>query len=215
MKNYRLEQFLNDPHADMGTGLMVTRGFGYCFTLKQPHRWGKTEDGSPILPFGGIGGKLEPGESPDASLHREAVEEVGSDVDIASNCNEVILMDANAIEVITLSTDLPDQPLPRIIFRSPQAEAGRKPFTNVLIYAGRFSSSGIRPIDDPALIELETELLLRLAEQPMSVKEFQQAGGRITTRIELPENGFLKPIGTSIAIARCIKQGVINSTTLM
>lgn len=93
-----------------------------------------------------------------------------------------------------------------------KAEAGRKPFTNVLIYAGRFTSSKIRPIDDPALIELRTELLLRLSEKPISVKEFQQEGGKITSRIELPDNGFLKPIGTAVAIARCLRAGIITST---
>lgn len=215
MKNYRLKQFLTDPQADVGTGLLATRGFGFCFTLKQPHRWGKTEEGFPLLPFGGIGGKLEQNELPAASLHREAMEEVGSDVEIAEHGSESILMDSDSIQKISLATDLPNEPLPVIIFRSPRAEAGRKSFTNVLIYAGKFISSEIRPIDDPALIELGAELILRLAEKPMSVKEFQQAGGKITSRIELPENGILKPIGTAFAAARCLKAGVITPTILM
>jgi hypothetical protein len=44
-----------------------------------------------------------------------------------------------------------------------------------------------------------------IADKPMTVKEFQEAGGKITSRINLPENGILKPIGTAIAIARCLK----------
>jgi 8-oxo-dGTP pyrophosphatase MutT (NUDIX family) len=214
MKEYKLEQFLQDPEADLGTGLLVTRGFGFCFTLKQPHRWGKTEEGIPILSFGGIGGKLEPNELPGASLHREAIEEVGSDVKITEHGNDAILMDSDSIQKISLTTELPNEPLPIIIFRSPRAEAGRKPFTNVLIYTGKFTSSEIRPIDDPALIELDAELLLRLAEKPISVREFRQAGGKITSRIELPDEGILKPIGTAIAAARCLKTGVITSRIL-
>jgi len=215
MKEYKLEQFLQDPEADLGTGLLATRGFGFCFTLKQLHRWDKTEDGISILPFGGIGGKLEQNELPGASLHREAIEEVGSDVDIAEHRgNETILMDSESIEKISLATDLQNEPLPIIIFRSPRAEIGRKPFTNVLIYAGRFTSGEIRPIDDPALIELEAELLLQLAEKPMSVKEFQKAGGKITSRIDLPDDGILNPIGTAIAAARCLKAGLLTSRIL-
>jgi len=215
MKEYKLEQFLQDPEADLGTGLLATRGFGFCFTLKQLHRWDKTEDGISILPFGGIGGKLEQNELPGASLHREAIEEVGSDVDIAEHRgNETILMDSESIEKISLATDLQNEPLPIIIFRSPRAEVGRKPFTNVLIYAGRFTSSEIRPIDDPALIELEAELLLQLAEKPMSIKEFQKAGGKITSRIDLPDDGILKPIGTAIAAAHCLKAGLLTSQIL-
>ena len=215
MKKYRLEQFLHDPEADLGTGLLATRDYGFCFTLKQPHRWGKTEEGISILPFGGIGGKLELNELPGASLHREAIEEVGSDVNITDHHgNRTILMDPESIEKISLATDLPNEPLPIIIFRSPRAEAGRKPFTNVLIYAGRFTSSEIKPIDDPALIELGADLLLQLAKKPMSVKEFQEAGGKITSRINLPNNGILKPIGTAIAAARCLNAGLLTSQIL-
>ncbi len=214
MKEYKLEQFLKDPQSDLGTGLLATRGFGFCFTLKQPHRWGKTEEGFAILPFGGIGGKLEQNELPAASLHREAIEEVGSDVKIIEHDNEVILMDSESIKKIYLATDLPNEPLPIIIFRSPKAEVERKQFTNVLIYAGRFIANEIKPIDDPALIELEAELLLQLAKKPMSVKEFQQAGGKITSNIDLPNNGVLKPIGTAIAVARCLKEGIITSRIL-
>lgn len=214
MKKYKLEQFLQDPQADLGTGLLATRGFGFCFTLKQLHRWGKTEEGFPILPFGGIGGKLEQEESPADSLHREAIEEVGSDVEITQHGNETILMDSDSIQKISLATDLPNEPLPIIIFCSPRTETRRKPFTNVLIYTGRFTSSEIKPIDEPALIELDAELLLRLAEKSMSVKEFRQAGGRITSRIKLPDNGILKPIGTAIAAARCLKAGAITSQIL-
>ena len=205
----KFEQIINDPHVDNGTGLLVTRGFGFCFTLKQPQRWGKTDDGSPSLPFGGIGGKLEPGELPAASLHREALEEVGSDVEIIDNKGEVIMMDADSINKIILSTDIPNEPLPSIIFRSPRAEPGRKPITNVLIYFGKFTSADIKPLDDPALIELDQKLLLAMVDKPMTVKEFQQAGGKITSRIELPENGVLKPIGTAVAAARCMKAGLI------
>lgn len=214
MNDYQLEQFLADPQADVGTGLLASRGNGFCFTLKQPQRWGKTDEGFPLLPFGGIGGKLERGELPAASLHRESVEEVGSDVQIAQSGGEVILMDADSIQKISLTTKLPDEPLPIIIFRSPRAETGRKPFTNVLIYAGHFLSREIRPIDDPALIELGAELLLRLAENPMSVKDFIRAGGTVSSRIDLPDHGMLKPIGTAIAAARCLKTGAITSTIL-
>jgi hypothetical protein len=208
--DYKLEHFLNDPNADLGTGLLVTRGFGYCFTLKQPERWGKTETGIQTLPFGGIGGKLELGELPGASLHREALEEVGSDVEIQQDGHEAILMDVDSINTMNLSTDLPDEPLPLIIFRSPRAEQGRKSFTNVLIYAGRFTTNSIKPLDDPAIVEVGAELLMRMAENQMTVREFEQAGGRLTTRIELPPEGILRPIGTAIAVTRYLRAGLIT-----
>ena len=215
MKEYLLEQFLNDPQADVGTGLLASRDFGFCFVLKQPHRWSKNKEGVPILPFGGIGGKLEKNELPSQSLHRESLEEVGSDVEITEPNRGTILIDTESIRKISLSTDLKSEPLPLIIFQSPRAEAGRKPITNVLIYVGRFASNEIRPLDDPALIELSGKLLIRIADKPMAVEEFQRAGGKITSRIELPENGILQPIGTAIAAAQCIKVGFITDEILL
>lgn len=210
MEKHLFETFLKDPQADIGTGLLATRGFGFCFILKQSSRWGKNENGTPTLPFGGIGGKLEKDELPSQSLHREAQEEVGSDVEIIGSGERAILMDANSIQIISLSTQLKDEPLPIIIFRSPKQEEGRKPFTNVLIYMGEFSSQQLKPLDDPALIELSKELLIRIAKEPMTIAEFQKAGGQITSRIELPAEGILKPIGTAIAAARCLEQGTVD-----
>ena len=210
MRKYRLEEFLKDSQADVGTGLLVSRNFGFCFVLKQPHRWSKTKKGEIVLPFGGIGGKLEKGELPSQSVHRESLEEVGSDVEIIETGKEVILIDEESISQITLSTSLKKEPLPVIIFRSPRAEPERKPYTNVLIYLAKFLSKEIKPLDDPALIELNVNLLIRIGESPLTVKEFQKAGGKITSRIKLPENGILKPIGTALAAARCLKKGILT-----
>lgn len=210
MEKYQLEKFLRDPKADIGTGILVSRGFGFCFVLKHPHRWSKNEKGVPILPFGGIGGKLEKNELPSECVHREAIEEVGSDVEIIEIGKKAILIDQKTIQKIFLSTFLKEEPLPIIIFRTPRAEVGRKPFTNVLIYLARFISKEIRPIDDPALIELNSDLLIKMLDNPMTVEEFQKVGGKITSRIDLPKNGILKPIGTALAAARCLKEGFIN-----
>jgi 8-oxo-dGTP pyrophosphatase MutT (NUDIX family) len=203
---YLLEDFLNDPNSDVGTGLLITRGHGFCFTLKQPHRWGKTPEGIILLPFGGIGGKLEKNELPSHSLHREAKEEVGSDVEIISSNGETILISNEKIEKIYLSTKLEREPLPWIIYKSPKAEPGRKPFTNVLIYGGIFLSNQIFPLDDPAILEIGPELLIEIAEKPTSLKEFCQKGGRMISRIEIPSNGILKPIGTAKALYLCLKE---------
>lgn len=211
MKKYNLEKFLVNPRADVGTGVLVSRGFGFCFVLKQPHRWGKDEKGTPVLPFGGIGGKLEENELPSACVRREAIEEVGSDLEIIEIGKKAILMDQKVIQKISLSTSLEEEPLPIIIFRSPRAEVGRKPFTNVLIYLAKFISKEIQPIDDPALIELNSDLLIKMVKNPITVEEFQKAGGRITSRIDLPKKGFLKPIGTAFAAARCLEEGLINN----
>lgn len=209
----KLEEFLQDPQADVGTGLLATRGRGFCFTLKQRSRWGTTPDGRSTFPFGGIGGKLEPGESPTTSLHREAIEEVGSDVKILEPSGEVVLMDNDSIRIAPLNTSLEREQLPIIIFKSPRGEPGRKPYTYVLIYLGEFTDE-IQPIDDPALVELNKELLARVVQSPTTLTDFRDAGGTVTSNVDLPPEGILKPVGTAIAAARCLEAGIIANLRL-
>lgn len=210
---YKFEQFLEDPQADSGTGMLIMNGLNFCFTLKQPHRWGRTEAGDILLPFGGIGGKIEKNESPLASLHREALEEVSSDVKVIGSGGRCIMIDQQSLQVINLYSELSNEPLPEIIFRSPRAEIGRKPFTNVLIYRAAFVSDRISPLDDPAILEIDQQLLVQLVDTPMTVAEFKRCGGKINSKINLPEAGLFQPVGTALAIARCLRAGLITLTT--
>ncbi|MEI6191065.1 MAG: NUDIX domain-containing protein [bacterium] len=204
----KLEELLNDYNSDYSTGLLIDRGVGFCFTIKKTDRW-IFEKNNTYIPFGGIGGKIEANESPTVALHRESLEEVGSDVIIKSNKSKLILVTNNEIERVNLSTDILGEPLPLIIYKSPHAEIDRKPFTNVIIYSGEFTSNDIQPMDEPAIIEINRDLLLRVVDEKITIKDFKLAGGKIDSRIELPEDGILKPVGTAIATAICIKKGLI------
>jgi hypothetical protein len=75
-----------------------------------------------------------------------------------------------------------------------------------LIYSGIFLSNQIFPLDDPAILEMGTDLLIEIAEKHTSLKEFHEKGGKIISRIEIPFNGILKPIGTAKALYLCLKE---------
>jgi 8-oxo-dGTP pyrophosphatase MutT (NUDIX family) len=49
----------------------------FTFEVTRPRHWGRREDGVRIVGIGGIGGRIEPGESALACLRREVQEEIG------------------------------------------------------------------------------------------------------------------------------------------
>lgn len=85
------------------------------------------------------------------------------------------------------------------------------PFTNVLIYQGEFMSDDVIPIDDPAIIKLKKGLLIKSFKKPISLEEFKKQGGEVISRINLPSDGLLKPIGTAAALARCFCDGLLDN----
>jgi hypothetical protein len=49
----------------------------FAFEVTHPRHWGRRADGTRIVGIGGIGGRIEPGDSPLASLARQVREEIG------------------------------------------------------------------------------------------------------------------------------------------
>ena len=69
----------------VGASAIVQDEKAYYFEITKPKFWDEDEDGHVLIGIGGIGGSIEEGENEITCLHREALEELGVDVQVLSS----------------------------------------------------------------------------------------------------------------------------------
>lgn len=197
-----IENILNENDTDISVAMLTKIKDKFCFVIQPQNRWGKSEDGSDILFFGGIGGKVRAGESLIEALHRESLEEIGCDFTLLENHEKSIPWVTK--ETVERKNIYPSDknPLPHLIFQNRRSEPGRKSKTNVFIYDTILKNNfEMQPIDNPAII-LIPEMTLYEMENGMNIQEALQKGVEIIAKIDIPQEGILKPTPTPMALIK-------------
>lgn len=197
-----IEDILNENDTDISVAMLTKIKDKFCFVIQPQNRWGKSEDGSDILFFGGIGGKVKAGESLIEALHRESLEEIGCDFTLLENHEKSIPWVTK--ETVERKNIYPSDknPLPYLIFQNRRSEPGRKSKTNVFIYDTILKNNfEMQPIDNPAII-LIPEMTLYEMENGMNIQEALQKGVEIIAKIDIPQEGILKPTPTPMALIK-------------
>lgn len=196
----RIQESAATGKCDIGTGLIAYDNNQLVFTIKQPSRWQKNSEGAYLVAFGGIGGKLEIGETWIDCLQREAMEEVGSQVRILKPEQLPFYVDPDGNTTELEVDEAHEYTLPLFIFENRRSEDGRPPSTFVVVYEGRFQNTNtLYPLNDPAILWVTSEVLSRMSMGQLSIHpaELTSEQGCITSKIQLPENGVLQPVGTA------------------
>lgn len=184
----------------------------YVFVIQKPERWRNKDPETPYIAFGGIGGKLEKGENPYDALLREMLEEIGVEGKVISINENTIFMTPNELNV-TQEKELDGISKPVIIFRNPQQEEGRKPFTDIWIYAVTADLTNAKPVDNPAIIYLEEELLKEICANEITLETALEKGAKVQSNIELPDHGILYALPTPKAISRLLEHSTLHLVT--
>lgn len=189
-------ELIQDTKADLSVAMLAMVDNKICFVIQPESRWHLNELGQILLPFGGIGGKVEQGEDLLFALARECREEVGCECEMIPNKKTVIPIITQNRTVFTKMTNTPDI-MPEFIFKNQKSEPGRKAYTYVFVYrANLLNPENMTPLDNPAIIMMKQDLFLKAMNNQLTLKEAKQQGAVVNTVITLPEEGILWPTPT-------------------
>jgi 8-oxo-dGTP pyrophosphatase MutT (NUDIX family) len=189
------------PQGRVSTGLLLWDDDRLVFTLAQPDYW-RVVGGHTEIDLIGIGGRLEPGETPAGAVSREAQEEAGSGVCIL-DCSRTLVSWENSITAHVKMED--EGPRPVLIWQRtiPTRHDGKvvaRPYA-VAVFEAVVRDTPYPTGENPGLVWLAPDLLLRLLDEPMPVHEMlaQSAEYRGQT---LPERSVLGLSGSALYLAR-------------
>jgi 8-oxo-dGTP pyrophosphatase MutT (NUDIX family) len=156
--------------------------------------------------YAGIGGHREPGEDWLACAHREALEEIGTDVGILSAPETWYIPQGGSARQVEVT----DRPRPLALYEmvhpagTPRAgEAYR-----IVVYQARLCSLPSKLQEDEvlAIITLTREQVIRGPERKPSLAELLDEGARIVLSAKPVDGGIrLYPLGTARALAYLLR----------
>jgi 8-oxo-dGTP pyrophosphatase MutT (NUDIX family) len=185
--------------AEAGVGLALQDDEGqYLFSIAGPRHHCPPGE----LFYAGIGGHLEPGEDWLACAHREALEEVGMDVDILSVPMTWYVPQSSPARQVEVT----DRPRPLALYEMihPAGTPRAGELYRIVVYQARLSGLPSRLQEDEvlAVITLTREQVIRSRERKPTVAKLLDEGARIVASTG-PVDGHarLYPLGTALALA--------------
>lgn len=189
-----MDKYINDPEADLSTALVTLTDNWFCFIIQPEDRWWKKDNWDTLIPIWWVWWKLEKWETLEECLKREALEEIGVNIEILEVWKQFLVIDPN--QIVFESNNTENNVTPLFVYRNPRSEKWRKPFTNVFVYLAKLNVKEIKLIDNPAIIELEENILQQIISQEITIEQALHQWWKVKSKINLPQNWILLPLPT-------------------
>ena len=177
-----------------GNGVIIHYRGRLLFAVGKEAFW-KTEDGALTITYTGVGGKLEQGEGFVESTHREAVEELGTEVCLLSAKTTLVYdFDAHTKYFVALH----DPVNPAIVYTKTLNE---RDTLGVCTYLATLNGEPKPSREVPALLLLSEEQL----SEDITLTKLLENGALIIEQRPIPRNAVMKPFGTATILRNVSK----------
>lgn len=197
------------PWGLAGVSALVYDESDLYFELTKPRHWTTRPDGSTLAYLGGIGGRMELGETVLGCLYREVDEELGASVEVESAARTFFVYEQHRTAPIELEQR--DHPVPVLFTVSANVQRREElPQYQVLVIA-TFSARLLEPAtlgDLYGLVSIpQAALPAALAPEETTLQRLGALGARWTAREALPADLHLATLWTARSVQLLVQAG--------
>jgi ADP-ribose pyrophosphatase YjhB (NUDIX family) len=178
---------------ELGTGAIIRSGNKFVFAIQKPKRW-KQKKGKLTIPYTGIGGQVEPNETPEKALTREIREEASTGSRIVHAKKTTLIKGKIVRDTTVKSSKKPAA----IYLPNPKEKKA------IFIYHTKLHKTP-KPADNPALIYLTPRQIADTIRRQVPLHELLKNGAKLIAKTQIPPSAIITPYGTPRVMPKIIR----------